>query len=115
MTQYSVVFVTVPDAKTADRISQALVEQKLAACVNRLPGIQSRYRWEGKIETAEEFLLIVKTRTSLTAEVAQAVRGLHPYSVPEIIALPIADGYAPYLTWIGASTLFTPGEAPPTR
>lgn len=110
MTPYSVVFVTVPDAKTADRISQELVERRLAACVNRLSGIQSRYRWEGNIETAEELLLIAKTRTSLVSELAQAVKGLHPYSVPEIVALPIAEGHAPYLNWIGANTLFAPGD-----
>ena len=115
MTPYSVVLITVGDVKTADRISQELVEKRLAACVNRLPGIHSRYRWEGKIETAEELLLIAKTRTSLVAELAHAVKLLHPSSVPEIIALPIADGHSGYLTWIGANTIFSPGEAPPAR
>ncbi|MBI5201841.1 MAG: divalent-cation tolerance protein CutA [Elusimicrobia bacterium] len=111
MTPYSVVLVTVPDAKTADRISQELVERKLAACVNRVSGLQSRYRWEGKIETAQELLLIAKTRTALIPEFSLAVKSLHPHSVPEIIALPIGDGYAPYLNWIGANTQFASGEA----
>lgn len=112
MSPYAVVLITVPDAKTGDRISSELVERRLAACVNQVPGLKSRYWWEGKVETAEEILLIAKTRGNLLPELTQAVKSLHPYSVPEIVALPIADGFAPYLHWIGANTPFNP---PPER
>lgn len=110
MSHYSVVLITVPDAKTAERISTALVERRLAACVNQLPGLKSRYWWEGKIETAEELLLLAKTRNSLLPELVTVARSLHPHSVPEIIALPIVDGFPPYLNWIGANT---PTNNPP--
>lgn len=115
MTPYSVVLVTVPDEKTADRIAHDLVEKRLAACVSRVPGVLSRYRWEGKIENDSELLLIVKTRTALFGELAQAVKELHPYTVPEIVALPIADGHAPYLAWLGANTLFAATDPPSGR
>lgn len=115
MSSYCVVFITVPDANLGDRIAKHLVEEKLAACVNQLPGIKSRYRWEGKVETAEEILLIVKTRSGLLPEVTQYVKSVHPYSVPEVIALPITEGYAPYLNWIGANTLFSSSQEPQNR
>ncbi|MBI4346820.1 MAG: divalent-cation tolerance protein CutA [Elusimicrobia bacterium] len=115
MTPYSVVLVTVPDEKTADRIAQDLLEKRLAACVNRVPGLLSRYRWEGKIENDAELLLIIKTRSALFGELAQAVKALHPYTVPEIVALPISEGYAQYLAWLGANTLFAAPEPPSGR
>lgn len=99
--------ITVPDAKTGEKISAQVLEAKLAACVNQVPGIKSRYWWEGKIETAEEALLVIKTRSSLVAELCQSVKSVHPYSVPEIIALPIVEGHTPYLNWIGANTRFS--------
>lgn len=106
MTPYCVVLITAPDAEAADKLSSRLVESKLAACVNQLNGLKSRYWWEGKVETAKESLLIVKTRGALVSELIQLVKTIHPYSVPEIIALPIADGHASYLDWLGANTRF---------
>ena len=112
MAEYCVLLITVPDSATADRITQALVERKLAACVNQIPKLKSTYWWEGKIETAEELLLLAKTRTVLVQDAAYAIKSLHPYSVCEIITLPITWGHAPYLDWIGANTIFgnPPGD-----
>ena len=91
---------TCPDAETAARIGHALVEERLAACVNRLPGVASTYRWQGEIVDDAEVLLLIKT----TSERFEALRArlveLHPYDVPEVIALDIDDGNAPYLDWI---------------
>lgn len=113
MSTYSVVLITVPDAKTAEKVSTQLLEAKLAACVNQVPGVKSRYWWEGKIETADEALLVVKTRSNLVGELSLLVKSIHPYSVPEIIALPIAEGHAPYLNWIGANTRFSSSPEQP--
>ncbi|MEW5756771.1 MAG: divalent-cation tolerance protein CutA [Pseudomonadota bacterium] len=98
--KYMVVFNTCPDRTTADALAQALVELNLAACVSILPGARSVYRWQGKIETAEEQLLMIKTRTDRYAEVERELKARHPYQVPEIIALPVTQGLAPYLSWI---------------
>jgi periplasmic divalent cation tolerance protein len=93
-----------PDRARA--IARALVERRLAACVNILPGVTSIYRWEGKIEEAAESMLFIKTRRELVAEVTAAVRALHPYAVPEIVAVPLASdrGNAAYLDWVYAET-----------
>ena len=107
MQPYCVVLMSAPDAKSAERIAEELVDRKLAACVNRVGGVVSHYRWEGELETSKEVLLIAKTRSSLVGDLAACVKTLHPYDVPEIISLPISEGYGPYLNWIGASTLFT--------
>ncbi len=97
---YMVVFNTCPDRATADAVAQALVELNLAACVNIVPGIRSVYRWRGRIEIGEEQLLIIKTSASRYATLERELRARHPYELPEIIALPITDGLAPYLAWI---------------
>ena len=112
MAEYCVILITVPDSKTADKIALALVERKLAACVNQIPKLKSTYRWEGKIETAEEILLLAKTRTVLVQDAAYAIKNLHPHAVCEIITLPITWGHAPYLDWVGANTIFgnPPGD-----
>lgn len=104
-TEFRVILCTVPDAATGATIAEALVEERLAACVNRIDGIHSTYRWEGKLERAGESLLVIKTRAALVADVIARVRALHPYTVPEIIALPVADGHPAYLAWLGAQTL----------
>ena len=99
-----VVLCTCPDDAAADRIASALVAERLAACVNRIPGIMSTYRWKGAVCRDDEFLLVIKT----TRERFDAVRGrivaLHPYELPEVIAVDIAHGHAPYLAWIEAET-----------
>jgi len=95
---------TCPDAETADRIARTLVEERLAACVNRLPGVVSTYRWNDAIAVDEEVLLVIKTRRDRYAELQARVVALHPYELPEVIAIEIGDGYAPYLAWIDRET-----------
>ena len=104
MSEALVVIANCPDDGVADRIALALVEQGLAACVNRLAPVASVYRWQGAVERATEVPLLVKTTPARYAEVEQAIRALHPYDVPEIIALPIVAGFAPYLRWIDDET-----------
>lgn len=100
---YVVVFITCADEKEGEKISQGLVEKKLVACVNLVPKIISRYWWQGKIETASEVLLIIKTKKSLVDKLITEVKKLHSYTVPEIIALPIIAGNKDYLAWIDKS------------
>lgn len=107
-TPYTAVLVTVPNKKLAQKLALGLVEAKLAACVNIVPAVESVYWWEGKIERAQELLLVAKTRSSLVPEVATYVRQHHTYAVPEVVALPVAGGSAQYLDWVGANTLFHP-------
>ena len=95
---------TVPDRESGERIAKALVEEKLAACVNLLPGVSSIYRWQGKVEKAEECLLIIKTGVSRFEPLKQRIKALHPYKLPEIIALPIIHGSREYLNWLTEST-----------
>lgn len=91
------------DQKEAEKISIVLVKQKLAACVNLVPKISSRYWWKGKIETASESLLIVKTKKTLLPKLIAKVKTIHSYSVPEVIALPIERGNPDYLDWLDQS------------
>ncbi|XP_049281927.1 protein CutA homolog [Anopheles funestus] len=99
--EYSVAFVTVPDNTVAVNVGRQLVEKSLVACVNIIPGLTSIYAWEGKINEDPEVLMMIKTRTSRVEELIRFVREIHPYSVAEVIAFPIAEGNAPYLDWIG--------------
>jgi periplasmic divalent cation tolerance protein len=101
MREFIVVYVTAGSPAEADRLARALVEERLAACVNQIGPIQSVYRWEGKLEQSEEQLLIIKTQKELFASLEKRVRELHSYSVPEIVALPIVDGNQDYLRWLG--------------
>ena len=103
-TPYTVVMVTVPDRKTADSMAEGMVKTRLAACVNIVPGVSSVYFWDGKLERSEELLLVVKTRADLVAEVCDHVKKDPPAKTPEVIALPIGDGHAPDLDWVGART-----------
>ena len=103
MTQYYVVLVTTPGRAVSERLSKGLVSKKLAACVGRIPGLTSRYRWKGKVESAREELLIIKTRKSRLSQLTLWVRKNHPYSVCEVLALPVAAGNPPYLKWISQS------------
>ncbi len=100
---YIVIFVTAPNKKEATRIAEALVKSKLVACVNIIDKIQSLFWWEGKVDSAKESLLIIKTTKSKLPKVVKTVKSRHTYQVPEIIALPIIGGYKPYLKWINDS------------
>jgi periplasmic divalent cation tolerance protein len=99
------VITNAPDRAVAEKIARALVEQKLAACVNMLAACSSVYRWQGKIETAEEIPLLIKTRAEIFPEVEAAIRQLHPYELPEIVGIPLAHGSSEYLAWINAATV----------
>lgn len=98
------VLCTCPGDTVAGEIATALIEQNLAACVNRLPGVKSWYRWQGHIEKDEEVLLLIKTTGGRFAELEEMVHRLHPYEVPEIIAVPISTGAEAYLQWVRDST-----------
>jgi len=100
---YIVVLITVPGSHEAQQLSNMLLEQKKAACVNIIAGVNSRFWWQGKLDSVEESLLIVKTKASLLPELINLVKGAHSYEVPEIIALPIIGGNQDYLTWIEGS------------
>jgi len=100
MNRFIVVYVTVESAEEGKRLASALVEERLAACVNRLGPVQSTYRWKGQVERSEEHLLIIKTSEGLFDRLKKRVQELHSYSVPEVIALPIVDGNEGYLKWL---------------
>lgn len=93
-----------PDPTTAERIALALVQNGLAACANQLPPVTSTYRWRGAIETATEIPLLIKCTRDRYPHVEEAIRQIHPYDVPEIIAMPVVAGYGPYLRWVDAET-----------
>jgi len=102
--KHIVVFITAETPGQCRDIADALVGEKLAACVNLVPNVQSKFRWQGKIDSANESLLIVKTREALLDKVIATVKSLHSYKVPEIIAMPIVGGNSDYLDWIDEST-----------
>jgi len=93
---------TAPDADTAARIARALVEERLAACVNLVPAVRSIYRWQDRIEDQAEVLLVIKTRAERVEALGARLRALHPYELPELVALPVSAGLAPYLDWVAA-------------
>ncbi|XP_043660072.1 protein CutA homolog [Drosophila teissieri] len=96
----SVAFVTTPDRECAKKLARSIIERKLAACVNIVPQIDSIYMWEGKITEDSEYLMMIKTLTSRIDDLTKFVRENHPYSVAEVISLPIQNGNPPYLDWI---------------
>ena len=100
-----IVITNVPNQETALAIARALVERKLAACVNVLAECASVYRWDGKVETAREVPLLIKTRAAIYDEVEAAIRSLHPYELPEIIAVPVERGLSDYLEWVNSETV----------
>lgn len=99
-----VVFCTCPDPKSAEAIANTLVEEALAACVNLVPGLTSIYCWHGSLKREPECLLLIKTTVTRFEELRKRVRALHPYAVPEIIALPISHGDPAYLQWLTENT-----------
>lgn len=100
MTDKIVVFSNCGTAEEAHRVARGLVESRLAACVNIIPGIRSVYHWQGSIEEASEWTLLIKTRRSLFQRLSMELRSIHSYQVPEVIAVPIVDGQQDYLEWI---------------
>lgn len=104
MKETLLVLTNCPDAGTATRIARALVEQRLAACVNQLAPVQSVYRWQGAVEAAAEVPLLIKTTRDRYVALEETIRQLHPYTVPEIVAWPLTLGFGPYLRWIDDET-----------
>lgn len=104
MTDCLVALVTAPNEAEAESIARALVEDRLAACVNMVRGIRSLYRWEGAVQDDSEVLMVVKTRQRHLEHLVARVKELHSYTVPEIIALPIVGGSADYLAWLADVT-----------
>lgn len=104
MTDALVVLITAETEEEAVTMAKALVEERLAACVNIVKQIRSVYRWQGRIADEQEVLMIAKTRKGLFADLVRRIQELHSYTVPEVIALPIVDGFEEYLAWLGAET-----------
>lgn len=99
-----VIHCTCPDDASAATIASRLVEERLAACVQRLPGLRSTYRWDGRLEEATETLLLIKTGDDRIPAVFARVKALHPYDVPELVALDVREGDAAYLDWVIAQS-----------
>jgi len=104
MKEVLVVLTNCPDEASAQRIASALIENRCAACVNQLAPVRSTYRWQGAVEVALEVPLLIKCTRGRYPVVEQTIRELHPYAVPEIIALPVSAGFAPYLRWVDDET-----------
>lgn len=102
--EYIVVLITTSSSEEAEKIGRALVEGRLAACVNTIPEIKSFFTWQGKLEEEREALMIVKTKASLFPSLVERVKALHSYTLPEVIALPIQMGSESYLRWIDEVT-----------
>lgn len=95
---------TAPDAEQAERLARALVEERLIACANLVPGLTSVYRWRGAVQADPEVLLVIKTRRSLVPRLKERLSQLHPYEVPELVVTPLLDGLDPYCRWVREST-----------
>ena len=100
MQEFIVIFVTVGSSAEGERLAFSLVEERLAACVNRIRGIQSVYRWEGKVQDENEVLVLLKTQGRQYESLKARILALHPYEVPEVIAIPVERGHQAYLDWI---------------
>lgn len=103
MTDKKIILSTIGSRQEAQKMARALVEGKLAACVNLVGPIESIYRWQGKVESSEEFLLVIKTTAAAAERARELIRTLHSYEVPECVQLSIEDGLPEYLEWIGES------------
>ena len=99
-----IVYSACPDIATADAIAEALVTERLAACVNVLPGVRSTYLWQGRVERCDEVGLLIKTTRERLDAVGARVQALHPYELPEVIAVEASGGLAPYLDWVAEQT-----------
>ncbi|MDG4552352.1 MAG: divalent-cation tolerance protein CutA [Candidatus Contendobacter sp.] len=99
-----IILCTCPDLATAERIAETVVGERLAACVNIVPGLTSIYRWENRAQRDTELLLLIKTHQAVYSSLEARIRELHPYRIPEIVALPIQTGSAAYLNWIADCT-----------
>jgi periplasmic divalent cation tolerance protein len=108
MEQILLVLTNLPDTASAQSLARVLVESRLAACVNLMPGVQSFYRWQGAIEQANEVTLLIKTTRRHYVQLQQAIISHHPYEVPEVIAMPVTDGHPAYLRWVATETLSDP-------
>ena len=104
MTDAMLVFTTLPSADKAAELAKALVEERLAACANLLPAIRSIYRWQGKLQDENEVLVLLKTRAEHLERLKLRILELHPYEVPEVLAVPVEAGYQPYLDWLAGET-----------
>jgi periplasmic divalent cation tolerance protein len=104
MTDVLVVLATAPSADKGAEIARALVEGRLAACGNVVPGVRSIYRWQGKVQDEGEVLLVLKTTRARFPALRERLLALHPYEVPEVLALPVEAGSEPYLAWVDAET-----------
>ena len=99
---YIIVLVTTANKSEAEKISEALLKEKIIACANIITPVTSFFHWQGKVDKCEECLVIMKSRRDLFAELEERVKGLHSYDVPEVLALPIVDGSDAYLAWLGS-------------
>ena len=104
MTDAQLVFTTLPTADAAVALARTLVEERLVACGNIVPAIRSIYRWEGKLQDENEVLLLLKTRAEHLERLKARILELHPYEIPEMLAVPVEAGYRGYLEWIAAET-----------
>jgi periplasmic divalent cation tolerance protein len=104
MTNARIILTTAGSQEEAAKIARALVERRLAACVNIVPQIESVYRWQGKVETAQEWLLLIKTQSKLFERVRDALKELHSYDLPECVMLEVSAGSQEYLNWIDKNT-----------
>lgn len=102
--QALLVFCTCPDQACAEQLAETLVNERLAACASLMPGLISHYRWQGQIQRDQEWLLLIKTQVASYPALETQIRALHPYQVPEIIALPVQTGLPAYLAWIADNT-----------
>ena len=109
---FSITLVTAPDMELARKIATTLVQARLAACASLVPKVESFYWWEGKLENAEEVLLILKSTTVLAGELKAAIRSIHPYTTPEIVTVAMDDGCENYLRWISESVEPRPATEP---
>ena len=110
MTNFIQVMTTVAKRVDADSVARKLLEERLAACVQVVGPIQSTYWWEGSLESGEEWLCLAKSRRDLYPSIEQAIRAVHPYQVPEILAVPVAAGFEGYLAWMQAELRGTDSE-----